>query len=279
MSDTVTKDTSVTFIRPQNIFSVSNLKELIEYRDLLFFLVWRDIKILYAQTILGFAWAILNPLLQIVIYTLVFGRIAKVQTDSIPYVLFCSVAVVPWTYMSQALTQSSQSLILGQQILSKVYFPRELFPITPVLATLVDFTLSLVLLLPIMAYYKIPPTWNLLYLPLFILMMICIPAGLGMLLSSLAARFRDVKFATRFAITLLMYSAPIVYSASSLSPIKRLIYSFNPLVGVIEGFRSCLLGSEIQWIYIFPGMAAIVIILIISILYFKKTEWIFADVI
>lgn len=279
MTDTSIKDTSVIYIRPQRIFTIPDLKELMEYRDLLFFLVWRDIKILYAQTILGFAWALLNPLLQILIFTLVFGRIAKVQTDSIPYVLFCSVAVVPWTYMSQALTQSSQSLILGQQILSKVYFPRELFPLTPVLATLVDFAISLVILLVLMAYYKIAPTWSLLFLPLFILMMICIPAGLGMLLSSLAARFRDVKFATRFAITLLMYSAPIVYSASTLSHTKRLIYSLNPLVGVIEGFRSCLLGSEIPWMYILPGMATTVIILAVSILYFKKTEWIFADVI
>ncbi|MEN6384980.1 MAG: ABC transporter permease [Phycisphaerales bacterium] len=269
----------VTIIKPKRLWSFIDFKELAEYRDLLAFLIWRDIKILYAQTILGFAWALLNPLLQIVIFTLVFGRIAKVQTDSIPYVLFCAVAVVPWTYISQALTQSSQSLVVGQNILSKVYFPRVLFPLTPVFATLVDFAISLVILLILMAYYNIVPTWKLVLLPIFISMMIFIPAGLGMLLASLAARFRDVKFATRFAITLLMYSAPIVYSASSLSHTSRLIYSLNPLVGTIEGFRAALLGTDIQWVYIFPGMITTIILLLGSILYFRRTEWIFADVV
>lgn len=270
---------NITIIKPKRMWNFIDFRELAEYRDLFFFLIWRDIKILYAQTILGFAWAILNPLLQIIIFTLVFGRIAKVPTESIPYVLFCSVAVVPWTYMSQALTQSSQSLVLGQQILSKVYFPRVLFPLTPVFATLMDFMISIVILLVIMGYYRIAPTWNLLLLPIFILMMICIPAGLGMLLSSMAARFRDVKFATRFAITLLMYSAPIVYSAASLSETNRLIYSLNPLVGVIEGFRACLLGTDIPWIYILPGMGTTVLLLLGSSLYFRRTEWIFADVV
>jgi lipopolysaccharide transport system permease protein len=181
--------------------------------------------------------------------------------------------------MSQALTQSSQSLIIGQPILSKVYFPRVLFPLTPVFATLMDFSISLLILLFVMAYYRIAPTWNILFLPAFVLMMICIPAALGMLLSSLAARFRDVKFATRFAITLLMYSAPIVYSAASLSPEKRFIYSLNPIVGVIEGFRASLLGTEIPWIYILPGIATTVLLLVVSMLYFKRTEWIFADVV
>lgn len=270
---------TITTIKPQKIWSFVDIKELAEYRDLFFFLVWRDIKILYAQTILGFSWAILNPLLQIVIYTLVFGRVAKLSTESIPYVLFCSVAVVPWTFISQALTQSSQSLILGQQILSKVYFPRVLFPLTPVFATLVDFGISLLILLAMMIYYRISPTWNLLYLPVFVLMMICIPASLGMLLSSLAARFRDVKFAMRFAIQLLMYSAPIVYSAQSLSQTTRMIYSINPLVGVIEGFRASLLGLPIPWQFIWPGMVTTIIMLLGSALYFKRTEWIFADVV
>ncbi|OHB60633.1 MAG: phosphate ABC transporter permease [Planctomycetes bacterium GWF2_42_9] len=273
------ESTAVTIIKPRKVWSFIDFKELAEYKDLFAFLIWRDIKILYAQTILGFAWALLNPLLQIVIFTLVFGRIAKVATESIPYVLFCSVAVVPWTYMSQALTQSSQSLIVGQPILSKVYFPRVLFPLTPVFATLMDFSISLLILLFVMTYYRIAPTWNILFLPAFVLMMVCIPAALGMLLSSLAARFRDVKFATRFAITLLMYSAPIVYSAASLSPTKRLIYSFNPLVGVIEGFRASLLGTDIPWLYILPGVVTTLLLLVVSTLYFKRTEWIFADVI
>jgi lipopolysaccharide transport system permease protein len=269
----------ITVLKPSKGWRVLDFKELIEYRDLFYFLVWRNIKILYAQTILGFSWAIIQPLVQIVIFTIVFGKVAKVSTEGIPYVLFSTVAIIPWTYMSQAMSQSSESLVTGQNMLGKVYFPRLLFPITPVLSKLVDFGISLILIFIVLIYYRVEPTLNLLLLPLFMLMMISIPAGIGMWLSALAIRFRDVKHAMPFVIRMLIYSAPIVYSASSINAKYRIVYSFNPIVGVIEGIRASLLGTPMPWPYIWPGMISAAIIVISGAFYFKRMERIFADVI
>jgi lipopolysaccharide transport system permease protein len=269
----------VTIIKPTKGWNLIDFKELSDYRDLFFFLVWRDIKVLYAQTILGFSWAILNPFVQIVIFSIIFGRIAKIETDGIPYVLFSTAAIIPWTYMSQAMMQSSQSLVMGQGMLGKIYFPRLIFPMTSVLSKLVDFGISLLLLLAVMVYYRIVPTLNVLYLPVFVVMMVCIPAGMGMWLSALSIRFRDVKFAMPFVINLLIYSAPILYTASSMTESYRMLYSINPIVGVIEGYRACLLGSTIPWPYVLPGVATSILLLMSGALYFKKMERVFVDVI
>lgn len=279
MNSSILESPSITVIKPTSGWQIINFKELKEYGDLFFFLVWRDIKILYAQTILGFSWAILNPLLQIVIFSLVFGRVAKVYTDGIPYILFSTVAIIPWAYMSQAMTQSSQSLVQGQQMLGKVYFPRLIFPITPILARMVDFGISILIVLCVVLYYHVLPTWNLLLFPLFLVLMMSICAGIGMCLSAMAIRFRDVKFAMPFIIQMLMYSAPIVYSASSIPKTYRTIYSLNPIVGVIEGLRSSLLGTSVPWQYIWPGVITAVALLISGGLYFKRMERIFVDVI
>ena len=269
----------VTVITPPKGWQIINLKELKEYRDLFYFLVWRDIKILYAQTILGFSWAILNPLLQIVLFTIVFGKIAKLPTEGIPYVLFSTVAIIPWTYMSMAMTQSSESLVTNQNMLGKIYFPRLIFPMTPVLSRLIDFGISLAILVVVLVYYRVTPTWNLIFFPLFVLMMICVPAGVGMWLSALAIRFRDVRFAMRYVIQLLMYTAPIVYSASTISQEYRIIYSLNPLVGVIEGLRACLLGTSMPWQYILPGIITSIVLVASGAFYFKRMERVFVDVI
>jgi lipopolysaccharide transport system permease protein len=270
---------SVTIIEPKTGWQIINLKELTEYRDLFYFLIWRDVKVLYAQTILGFSWAILQPLVQIVIFTIVFGKIARLSTDGIPYVLFSTVAIIPWTYMSQSMTGSSQSLVGGQHILGKVYFPRLIFPIAPVLSKLVDFGISMSIILAVILYYRVLPTWNLLLFPLFFVLMMSIAAGVGMWLSAMAIRFRDVKFAMPFAIRMLMYSAPIVYSASSIPEKYRIIYSLNPLTSAIEGFRACLLGTPMPWSYIWPGMITAAILLISGAFYFKRMERVFVDVI
>ncbi len=270
---------SLTVIKPKSGWQLIDFKELREYRDLFYFLVWRDIKILYAQTVLGFSWAILQPVIQIVIFSIVFGKVANVPTEGIPYVLFSSVAIIPWTYMSQAMTQSSQSLVQNQNMLGKIYFPRLIFPMTPALARLVDFFISIVIILCLSLYYRVIPTWNLLLLPLFVLMMVSIVAGAGMWLSALAIRFRDVKHAMPFAVRMLMYTAPIVYSASSIPPQYRFVYSLNPLVGVIEGFRATLLGTAVPWAFILPGVATSVILFVSGTLYFKRMERVFADVI
>lgn len=269
----------VAVIEPKKGWQLIDFQELRDYRDLFFYLVWRDIKVLYAQTILGFAWAIIQPAIQIVIFTVVFGKVARIPTEGIPYVLYASVGIIPWTYMSQSITNSSQSLVAGQGMLGKVYFPRLIFPMTAVLAKLIDFALSMLIIVGVMIYYKVYPTWNILLLPLFVLYMMCISAGAGLWLSSMAIRFRDVKYAMTYLIQMLMYSAPIVYSASTIPPKYRILYSLNPIVGVIEGYRSCLLGTPVPVGYIVPGMLTALLLLIGGTFYFKRMERIFVDVI
>jgi lipopolysaccharide transport system permease protein len=270
---------TVTIIRPPGGWDFIDFKELREYRDLFYFLVWRDIKVLYAQTVLGFSWAILNPLIQIVVFTVIFGKVAKVDTNGIPYVLFSTAAIIPWTYMAEAINRSSQSLVTGQAMLGKIYFPRVIYPLTPILATLVDFAISLIVLLGVLVYYRVEPTTNLLFLPLFVTMMMVVPAGIGMWLSALAIRFRDVKFALNFITRMLIYTAPILYSASAIPTEYRLLYSLNPIVGVIEGFRACLLGLPVPWEFVLPGFVTAVLVLLLGAIYFRRMEHLFADVI
>lgn len=272
-------ETQVTHIRPKSGWQILDLKELREYRDLFYFLVWRDIKVMYAQTILGFLWAILQPLSQVVIFTVVFGKVAKISTDGIPYVLFSSVAIIPWTYLSQAMSQSSESLVKDQSMLGKIYFPRLLLPSISVLARLIDFGISTLILFGVILYYHILPTWQLLLFPMFVLLMMAISLGVGTWLSALAIRYRDVRYAMQFLIRMLMYSAPIVYSASSIPEHYRLIYSLNPIVAVIEGIRASILGTPMPWIYILPGVITSILLLFSGLFYFKRMERVFVDVI
>ncbi|MDT8388506.1 MAG: ABC transporter permease [Thiogranum sp.] len=279
MSSTPDRHTARTVITAPSGWVPIDFRELLAYRDLFGFLVWRDIKVLYAQTVMGFAWAILNPLIQIIIFSIIFGKVANLDTDGIPYVLFSTVAIIPWTYMSESMSTSSQSLVTGQTMLGKVYFPRIIFPLTPILAKLVDFSISLVLLIGVLIFYQIAPTWNLLYLPLLVLLMMAVPAGAGLWLSALAIRFRDVKFAMPFVIRMLIYSAPILYTASSIPEQYRLLYSLNPIVAVIEGYRACLLGLPMPWEYIFPGALVALVLFLSGAYYFRKMERVFVDVI
>lgn len=275
----LTKEMPVSVIEPASGFEAIDFAELRRYRDLFYFLVLRDVKVLYAQTILGFAWAILNPAIQIILFTVIFGKVAQLPTDGIPYFLFSTVAIIPWAYMSDSMNQSSQSLVSEQGMLGKVYFPRMIFPLTPVFAKLVDFIISLLLLIGVLMFYKVTPTWNMLLLPIFVFYMMLIPAGIGMWLSSLAVRFRDVKFAMSFIIRMLIYTAPVLYSASSIPQDYRLLYSLNPIVGVMEGFRACLLGGPIAWEYIVPGMVTGVLLFLSGAMYFRRMERVVVDVI
>ena len=276
---TKTDTVPIAVIEPATGFEAINFAELREYRDLFYFLVLRDIKVLYAQTVLGFLWAILNPAVQIVLFGFIFGKVANIATDGIPYVLFSTVAIIPWTYMSEAMIQSSQSLVTGQHMLGKVYFPRIIFPLTPVLAKVLDFAISLLLLVGVMAYYGVVPTWNLLWLPFLVILMMSIPAGFGLWLSALAIRFRDVKFAMPFAMRMLIYTAPILYTASSVPDKFRVWYSLNPIVGVVEGFRACLLGLPMPWEYILPSVLTGMLLVILGAIYFRRMERVFVDVI
>jgi len=279
MSSRENSNESITIIEPASKWELPDFGELMAYQDLFLFLVWRDIKVLYAQTVLGFAWAVLNPTIQIIIFSIIFGRVANIPTDDIPYVLFLTVAIIPWNYMSEAMRASSQSLVSGQSMLGKVYFPRIIFPVTPVLAKLVDFSISLLLIAVVMIYYRVTPTWNLLYLPFLAILMMVVPASIGLWLSALAIRYRDVKFAMPFVIRMLIYSAPILYTASSIPEKYRMIYSLNPIVAVVEGYRACLLGLPMPWEFIIPGSITATLLLVFGAMYFRRMERVFVDVI
>lgn len=268
----------ITVIQPRSGWQFVDWKELKQYRDLFYFLVWRDIKIQYKQTVLGFLWAIVQPLFSMVVFSTVFGRMAKVPSDGIPYPIFSFAALLPWTYFANSLTQSSQSLITDSSLLTKVYFPRLIIPMTPVLAKLVDLAISMGVLALMMIYYGVRPGFNLLLLPLLLLLLIMTAAGAGLWLSALAIQYRDVKFIMTFAVQLLMYAAPVVWPVSLVPHRYRLIYGIYPMAGIIDGFRSALLGRAVSWDLL--GLAALsaTVLAFTGMLYFRRTERVFADV-
>ena len=201
-------------IEPKKGWQLIDYKELLEYRDLFWFLVLRDVKVLYKQTVLGFLWAIIRPVFSMIVFSIVFGRLAKIPSDGIPYPIFTYTALVPWTYFSSSLSKSTQSLISNMNMLTKVYFPRLIIPMTPVLAGLVDFAISFSILIIMMIWYNIVPTWNILILPLLILLMILTASGIGMWLSALSIQYRDIRHAIQFVVQFLMYAAPVVWPVS-----------------------------------------------------------------
>ncbi|MBV6478471.1 MAG: hypothetical protein HGGPFJEG_01226 [Ignavibacteria bacterium] len=260
-----------------------DLKELIYYKDLLYFFVLRDITVLYKQTILGILWAILNPLFQMVVFSIIFGKLANVPSDGIPYPIFSFSGILPFNYFSQSLSGASLSLVSSTNIFTKIYFPRILIPLTPVLSKIADFSIAFLILIGMMIFYGIYPSWNLIFLPMLILLMILTSMGIGMWLSSLAIQYRDVKFAMGYVTTLLMYAAPVVFPASLIAEkagyTVYLLYGLYPMAGVIEGFRSSLLGiNPMPWDLISIGFLSAVILFFTGAFYFKRTERIFADV-
>lgn len=271
--------TTQTIIEAKKGWQVIDWRELRQYRDLFYFLVLRDIKVLYKQTVLGFAWAILQPVFSMVVFSIVFGRLAQIPSDGVPYPLFSYAALVPWTYFAGAMNGATNSLISNGAMLSKVYFPRLVIPMTPVLAKLVDFVIALAIVAVLMLWYRTPPTWNVLYLPLLVLLMVLTAAGIGMWLSALAIQYRDVRFAISFLSQLLMYAAPVVWPVS-LVPIEyRLVYGLYPMAGVIEGFRAALLGSApMPWDLIGMGTVSALLLALSGAFYFRRMERVFADV-
>jgi len=270
-------------IEPKKGWQLIDWKEIKEYKDLFYFLVLRDIKALYKQTVLGFAWAIIRPVFSMIVFSIVFGRLAKIPSDGIPYPIFSYAALIPWTYFSTAMTSSTQSLIIGRGIFTKVYFPRLIIPLTAVLSKLVDFCIAFIILFILMGWYKISPTINIFWTPVLIILMMLTASGIGMWLSALAIQYRDIPHGIQFLSQLLMYAAPVVWPVSLISErfgeSAKLIYGLYPMVGVIEGFRSALLGhNPMQWDIIGMGTITAVILFITGALYFKRKERIFADV-
>lgn len=274
-SDPVT----ITVIEPRSGWRLVDWKELHDYRDLFLFLTWRHIKVQYAQSTLGIGWAVIQPLFSMLIFTVVFGRLAGVQSDGLPYAVFSFAALVPWTYFANAVTEGTNSLVSNTNMLSKVYFPRLVLPLSAVLAKLVDFSISMVLLAVLMAWYAIAPTWGVLLLPLLVGLMILTAAGLGLWLTALAVQYRDVKYAINFVVQLLMYAAPVVYPASLVPARYQYAYALNPMVGVIEGFRAALLGTRpMPWDMLAIGSFSAITIALTGCLYFRAKERLFADV-
>ena len=272
-------DPSVKTIERKTGVRSLGLRELWQYRDLFFFLVWRDIKVLYKQTVLGFGWAILRPVFSMIVFSVVFGRLAKIPSDGIPYPLFSYVALVPWMYFQTAMVASSTSLIGGARLISRIYFPRIILPLTPVLAGLVDFGIALSIVGVLMAFYGVAPTWSIVVLPILILIMALFAAGIGVWLSALAAQYRDVKFAMPFIGQLLMYAAPVVWPVSLIPEKYRLLYGLYPMVGVIDGFRAVLLGGRpIPWDLISEATITSLVLFIVGAYVFRKTERLVADV-
>lgn len=267
-------------IRPKKGLQLMDLKELSHYRDLLFFLVARNIKIKYKQTVLGGLWAVIQPFFMMVVFTLFFGRLAKMPSDGIPYPIFNYSAMIAWVYFAQAVGQSGNSIVGEQNLISKVYFPRIVIPLTPIISGLLDFFIAFLVLLGMMLYYRIWPTMMVFILPLLIMLMMLTAIGVGTILSALNAKYRDIGYTIPFLLQFWMFASPIVYPSSLVPERYRMIYAINPMVGVIEGFRSALLGNTVFPAPMVVLSAAVSLGLFMAgIVYFKQVERHFADVI
>jgi lipopolysaccharide transport system permease protein len=268
-----------TVIKPKRGWQVIDFKELYENKDLLISLVLRDIKVVYRQTILGFSWAIIRPVFSMIVFSIVFGKLAKVPSDGVPYPLFSYTALLPWIYFSTSMSKSTESLVTNAHMLTKVYFPRIFIPFTPIFAGLLDFMISSLVLGAMMVWYGIAPTSNVIFLPFLILLMILTASGIGMWLSALAIQYRDIRHAIPFVGQLLMYIAPVVWPASLIPDKYRLIYGLYPMAGVIEGFRSSVVGTNpMPWDLIAMGTITALLIAFLGAFYFRRMERIFADV-
>jgi lipopolysaccharide transport system permease protein len=269
-----------THIKPSQGWVSINFPELWEYRSLLYFFIWRDIKIRYKQTVLGASWAILQPFLTMVIFTIFFGRLANIPSDDIPYPIWSYAALVPWTFFATGLLLSSNSLVMNANMVKKIYFPRLLMPTASILAGVVDFALAFAVLLVMMMFYQIIPTINILWLPLLMIIALTTSLGVGYWFSAMNVQFRDVRYIVPFLVQAWLFITPIAYPSSLLVEPWRTIYGINPMAGVVEGFRWALLGTETE-----PGLIIIVsaffslLLLVSGAAYFRRMEKHFADVI
>ncbi len=269
-----------TRIQPSTGWVSFNLRELWQYRELLFFFVWRDVKVRYKQTIMGVSWAILQPLFTMVVFSLFFGRLAQVPSDELPYPIFSYAALVPWTFFANSLTQASNSLVVNANMIKKIFFPRLTIPIASVFAGVVDFGLAFLVLIGMMAFYRIAPTRNVIWLPLFLLLALCTSLGVSLWLSAMNVQFRDVRYTIPFLNQAWLFATPVAYPSSLLSQPWQTLYGLNPMVGVVEGFRWALLGTETAPEPMFALSAFVALALLLSgTAYFRRMEKTFADVV
>jgi len=256
-------------------------RDLWSYRELFLFLAWRDILVRYKQAVIGVAWSVLRPLLTMVIFTIVFGKLAKLPSDGVPYPILVVAAMLPWHFFASAVSEGSNSLVQNASIISKVYFPRVIVPLSAVVVSLVDFLISFALLLALMLWYQFTPDWRILFLPAFLILAVAVSIGPILWLAALNVRYRDFRYVVPFLIQLGLFISPVGFSSSIIPEQWRLIYSLNPMVGVIDAFRWSVLGGQTPP-YV-PGMvlsiATTVLLLVSGIWYFRRTERSFADVI
>jgi len=257
-----------------------NLRDIWAYRELLYFLIWRDVKVRYKQTALGAAWAILQPVMTMVVFSVFFGRLAKMPSDGIPYPVFAFTALLPWQLFAYALSESSNSLVGSQNLITKVYFPRLVVPIAAVLAGLVDFVVAFVVLLGLMWYYGIVPTAAIVLLPLFVLLAIVTALAAGLWLSSLNVKYRDVRYTIPFLTQFWTFATPVAYPSSLVPESWRALFGLNPMAGVVEGFRWALLGkAQGPGPLLAVSTVAVAILLITGLMYFRQMEATFADLV
>jgi lipopolysaccharide transport system permease protein len=274
------QDVPTTVVQPRKRLWDLELRQLWDYHELLFFLVWRDVKVRYKQTALGVAWAILQPLMATLIFSIFFGRLAKMPSDGIPYPVFAYVAFVPWQYFANALTESSNSLVASQNLIKKVYFPRLIIPLGSVIAGLVDFCFAFIVLIGMMFHYGIKPSGSIFLFPVFLLLAVMTALAAGLWLSALNVQFRDVKHTIPFLTQFWFFATPIVYPSSIVPAKWRMWYGLNPMAGVVEGFRYSVLGKAGRpGPMILVSAAAVLVMLIGGIFYFRKMESTFADIV
>lgn len=280
ISDKHDREAPVLIIEPTNGWVSLKIRDLWSYRDVIYFLTWRDVKVRYKQTALGVAWAVIQPLFTMAVFSLFFGRLAKMPSDGIPYPLFSLTALIPWTFFANGLAQSSNSLVGSSNLISKVYFPRLIVPISAVLPGAVDAGISFVLLLALMPVYGVFPSLRVMLLPFLFLLTLMISLGVGTWLSALNAEYRDVRYAIPFLTQLWMFATPIVYPASLLHGYWRILYALNPMVGVVDGFRWAVLGVRSQpGLEVVASTVATLFLLITGAFYFRRMEKTFADIV
>jgi lipopolysaccharide transport system permease protein len=267
-------------IEPAKGLVAVNLRELWEYRELLYFLTWRDIKVRYKQSVLGVGWAILQPLLTTAIFTFVFGRFAGVPSNGIPYPLFSFAALLPWQYFASAVGRSGVSLVNSANLISKVYFPRLIVPLSAAFAPAVDFVITFGILVLMMFWYGIMPTWNVVFLPLFLLLAFATAMAVSLWLSALNVRYRDVGYVIPFMVQIWMFISPVAYPSNLVPEKWRLLYGLNPMAGVIEGFRWALFGtSAAPDAVVIVSCVIVLLFLFGGLMYFQRTEQTFADIV
>lgn len=267
-------------IEPPHRWPSVDFRELWEYRELLYFLTWRDIKIRYKQTVLGAAWAIIQPVFMMVVFSLFFGKLAKVPSDGIPYPVFAFCALLPWQLFAHAVTESSNSVVGNQHLITKVYFPRLVIPIASVLTGFIDFLVSLVVLFGLILWFGIVPGWKIIALPGFVLLAICTALAVGLWLSALSVQYRDVRYLIGFLVQFWLFATPVAYPSSIIPEQWHAVYALNPMAGVVEGFRWALLGkSSALGSMLWVSTSVVLITLLGGFYYFRRMEQEFADII